>query len=797
MERIEMDNRALKVLEYDKIIQMLQDRTVSSLGRYIAEKLKPSADFDKVRERLKETSDASVFLWRKGSPPFGGIHDIRPSLKRVEIGSMLGIPELLAVGDVLRCGRIIKKYLTENIPDDSKDNSVFELGNQISVFKHVEDAISNTIKNEEELFDHASSELFSIRKNIRRKQDSIKEKLSSLIHSPQYKNILQDAVVTIRADRYVIPVKQEYKSQVQGLVHDMSASGATVFIEPISVVEANNEIKTLQLKEQQEIERILRMLTSKVSEIREELSLNLKILAKLDFMFAKARLSMDFNSVCPELTNSRIIKIKQGRHPLLDKNKVVPIDIELGKDFTTLVITGPNTGGKTVTLKTVGLFVLMLQSGLHIPVREGSQFGIFNSVYADIGDEQSIEQSLSTFSSHMKNIVRILDKADEGTLVLLDELGAGTDPTEGAALAISILEGLTKRNICTMATTHYSELKIYAMTTRNVQNACCEFDVETLRPTYKLLIGLPGKSNAFAISQKLGLKREVIHKAKEFLTRDNIRFENVLSELEEKRIQTEKEKESAMALRKEIESLRIEAQKNKDKIIAQKDKIISKAKEEARSIIINARYEAQQLIDELKELKNGLDAVNYEKEIHQAKARLRKLDDMEETLVESYNLQGYLEPPKNLKPGESVFVLNLNQQATVLEPPDSDHEVLVLVGIMKVKVHESQLKRIDEQKEVLDKINIVRVSDVKSSNIKPELDLKGLNVEEAIDKVDKYIDDAVLAGLNEVTIIHGKGTGTLRKAIHVHLKGHSNVGSYRLGKYGEGETGVTIVEIKP
>ncbi len=791
-----MNDRALRVLEYDKIMKKLEERTASSLGRSFVEDLKPVSDFHEVEARLKETTDASAYLWRKGGAPFGGVHDVRASLKRVEIGSTLGISELLKIGDVMRCGRMLKQFLTNDVPSDWEENIALELGRQIASFKQVEDAISHAIISEEEISDHASPELFSIRRSIRQKQDGIKDKLSAFIRSADYKKIMQDAVVTLRGDRYVIPVKQEYKSQVPGLVHDMSSSGATVFIEPLSVVEANNEIKALLIREQHEIERILMELTAKVAEISTELGVNLKIVAQLDFMFAKAKLSRDFNGICPRLTNQRLIRIKKGRHPLLDRHKVVPIDIELGHEFSTLVITGPNTGGKTVTLKTVGLFVLMLQAGLHIPVQEGSEFGLFESVFADIGDEQSIEQSLSTFSSHMKNIVTILDEADEGSLVLFDELGAGTDPTEGAALAIAILDGLTKRGICTMATTHYSELKVYAMTTKGVQNACCEFDVETLRPTYRLLVGVPGKSNAFAISQKLGLDAFVIHKAKEFLTQDNIRFEDVLSDIEKNRTQAEREKESAQALKREIEALKAEAQKEREKIDKEKEHIIAKAKENARSIVIDARYEAEELLERLKELYKQGNKLNSEKELQEARAGIRNLDNLEGSLVESYEVRSFIDPPQDLKPGESVMMLNLDQKATVLEEPDTDGQVLVQAGIMKVKVNVSQLKRVDEQKESLEKINRVRVAGVKASSIKLDLDLRGLNVEEAVDKVDKYVDDAVIAGLHEVTLIHGKGTGTLRKAIHDFLRGHAHVHSYRLGKYGEGETGVTVVELK-
>jgi DNA mismatch repair protein MutS2 len=791
-----MNDRALRVLEYNKIIKMLRDRTVSSLGRSYVEKLKPDSDFFEVEASLKETTHALAYLWRKGGAPFGGIHDVRAAVKRVDIGSVLSISELLRIGDVLRCSRNIKQFLTNDIPSEWQDNTALELGRQINVLRSLEEEISNAIISEEEISDRASPELSSVRRSIRQKQEGIKDRLFSIIRSSEYRKILQDAVVTLRGDRYVIPVKQEYKAQVPGLVHDMSSSGATVFVEPLSIVEANNEIKALFIREQQEIERILEELTTKVAQVKTEIEVNLEILAHLDFMFAKAKLSRDMNAICPHLTDKRQIRIKQGRHPLLDKHSVVPIDIELGHSFSTLVITGPNTGGKTVTLKTVGLFVLMLQSGLHVPVKEGSEFGIFKNVYADIGDEQSIEQSLSTFSSHMKNIVNILKWADEDSLVIFDELGAGTDPTEGAALAIAILDGLTKRGIRTMATTHYSELKIYALSAENVENACCEFDVETLRPTYKLLVGVPGKSNAFAISQKLGLDSYIIDKAKGYLSKDNLQFEDVLSDIEKNRTQAEKEKESIEQLRREIEALKAEARKEKERIEKEKSNIIAKAREEARTLVKSARYESEDLLEKIKDVyKQGMTQHNG-RNLNEARAGLRQLENLEGSFVESYDKHVYAEAPRDLKAGESVMMINLGQKATVLEPPDADGQVLVQAGIMKVKVNAKQLKRVDEQKESLDKMQRVRVSGVKASPVKLELDLRGLNVEEALERVDKYIDDAVIAGLHEVTIIHGKGTGTLRKAIHRHFRGHTHVESYRLGVYGEGEDGVTVVELK-
>jgi len=790
-----MDQKALKVLEYDKIIKMLDERSVSELGRALTGMLVPSTDLHEVEYRLKETTDAAAFLWRKGSPPFGGVHDIRSSLKRIELGATLSIPELLRIGDMLRCCRILKQYLTNDVPSEWEGNLALELGRQITPSREVEEAISHAIISEEEISDHASPTLASIRRSIRQKQDSIKDKLNAIIRSAEFKKYMQDAVVTMRGDRYVIPVKQEYKALVPGLIHDMSASGATVFIEPLSVVETNNEIKALLIREQQEIERILAELTGKVAEIKDLLKANVDIVARLDFMFAKAKLSRDLDCICPKLSASRAIKILQGRHPLLDRKRVVPIDIELGYGFSTLVITGPNTGGKTVTLKTVGLFVLMLQAGLHVPVKEGSEFGLFGSVFADIGDEQSIEQSLSTFSSHMKNIVRILAEADESSLVLFDELGAGTDPTEGAALAIAILEGLTQRGIRTIATTHYSELKIFAMTRERVQNACCEFDVETLRPTYRLLVGVPGKSNAFAISEKLGLGKDVIERAKGYLTQDNLRFEDVLSDIEKNRIESRKEREQAEDLRRQIEALRQETEKEKQKIARERDQIIAKAKEEARALVREARREAEELLERLKELeKKGIE--QSMKELQEARAGVRRLDHLEASYTDGFGIRSaYAEPPKDLKPGESVMLLNLNQKATVLDEPDGDGQVLVQAGIMKIKVHVSQLSRVDEQKNALEKMQHVRTAGVKASPIGLELDLRGLNVEEALDRVDKYLDDAVIAGLHEVTLIHGKGTGTLRKAISEHLRRHQHVKSFRLGKYGEGETGVTVVNL--
>jgi len=543
-----MNEKTLKILEFNKIIDKLVSLATSSLGKELAEKLVPDTDLNRVERAQKETSDAVAFIARRGTPPMGGIHDIRDSLKRVEIGAILNPGELLKTADVLRAVRNLKSYASNDRIKTDEDNIVSELIGCLESNKRIEDRIYMSILSEDEIADNASPTLANIRRQIRNAQESIKDKLNDIIRSSRYQKYIQEPIVTLRGDRYVIPVKQEYRTEIPGLIHDSSASGATIFIEPMAVVEANNHIRELKIKEQAEIEKILGELTGEIRGIVDSLKSNVSILGRLDFIFAKARLSLDYNCVCPVLNDEHKILIKKGRHPLLDKKTVVPIDFWIGEDFNTLVVTGPNTGGKTVTLKTVGLFTLMTQAGLHIPANEGTKMSIFKKVYADIGDEQSIEQSLSTFSSHMKNIVGILKDVDEDSLVLFDELGAGTDPTEGAALAMSILEYLRNKGSTTVATTHYSQLKAYAVTTKFVENACCEFNVETLRPTYRLLIGVPGKSNAFAISKRLGLFDDIIEKAKEFLTQDDIKFEDMLMSIEKNLNQSENEKMKLKAI---------------------------------------------------------------------------------------------------------------------------------------------------------------------------------------------------------------------------------------------------------
>ena len=790
-----MNDKTLRILEYDKIINKLVNLAASELGKEMAAKAVPQRDFDKIKRLLKETSDGVGYIVRKGSPPLSGLHDIRGALKRAGIGGVLNPGELLKVADVLYACRNLKNYASEDNTSEG-ENVVRELISCLNTNKRLEDNIKNAIISEEEISDDATPELFSIRRKIREQQNAIKDKLNEIVKSSKYQKYMQEALVTMRGDRYVIPVKQEFRNEVPGLVHDMSASGATIFIEPMAIVETNNNIKQLKVKEQLEIERILAELTAQVTDMADALEANVSLLAKLDFIFAKAKLSVDYNCVCPELNNEKRIIIKRGRHPLLEKSKVVPIDLCIGEDFNTLVITGPNTGGKTVTLKTVGLFILMTQAGLHIPASDGTEMAVFKNVFADIGDEQSIEQSLSTFSSHMKNIINILHKADENSLVLFDELGAGTDPTEGAALAMAILENLKQRDAITLATTHYSEIKAYAVSTKGVENACCEFDVETLKPTYKLLIGVPGKSNAFAISQKLGLSKQVINRAKEFLSQEDIKFEDMLLSIEKNRKQSEKEKMLAQSYRQEIERLKNELEEQKAKLDRQKDMILKEAKEKAKKIYADAKAEVEYMISEMKKLDMEREAVERSKAAEEIRMKLRnKVSSMEESLAEALMpKQRLVKPPENLKPGDTVVIINLDKKGEIVTPPDKDGEAVVQVGIMRINVHVSNLRIVEENNDGNKKtFNFYNLK--KERNVGLELDLRGMTVDEAIERTDKYLDDAIMSGLSEVALIHGKGTGTLRNGIHQYLKTNRNVKSFRLGKAGEGDTGVTIVQL--
>ncbi|MCF6461622.1 endonuclease MutS2 [Clostridium sp. Cult3] len=792
-----MDNKTYKVLEYDKIVEMLVQKAESQLGKEMAKAIKASTDIKEVKYLQRETKEALGLLIKKGTPPLYGIYDISHELKMAEIGGVLGPSSLLKVSDSLRVTRSLKRYM-KGIKDQSAlDYPIVQgLIDDLRTFKEIEDKINNAIVGENEISDNASPTLRNIRRQIISKNDSIRDKLNSITSSSKYKKYLQDSIVTVREGRYVVPIKQENKSYFPGIVHDQSSSGATLFIEPMAVVELNNELRELEIKEREEIERILRELSSLVAKEGETIRNNQNILQRLDFIFAKGKLALDMKGTEPNLNEKGYINIKQGRHPLLKVKEVVPIDIYIGNDFNTLVITGPNTGGKTVTLKTVGLLTLMAQAGLHIPADFDSEIGVFDQIFADIGDEQSIEQSLSTFSSHMTNIVNILENVEYNSLVLFDELGAGTDPTEGAALAMSILDHLLERNIRTIATTHYSQLKVYALTTERVKNASVEFDVDSLRPTYRLLIGVPGKSNAFEISKRLGLQDYIIDYARTLVSKENVEFEDVLQAIDKDRKIIEENRFEAEKLRHEVEKLKEQLDQEKEKTQKSRERIILKAKEEARSILRIAKEESDSIVSELRQISHEIEK-DKNKKIHESQERLRsKLDDVEKSISDDVLNVKSKEPPKNLKVGETVEVLSLNQKGSVLELPDENGNVLVQVGIMKVNVHISTLRRAEEEELDKGQISTKNIIRTKSANVQNEIDLRGKNLDEALLDLDKYIDDVYIAGLKEAYIIHGKGTGVLRSGVNSYLKGHRHIKSSRIGKYGEGGDGVTVIELK-
>jgi len=791
-----VDERTIRVLEYEKIIEMLAKHTVSPLGRAKALSLRPSNDKEFVRKCLEETTEAASFIASEGHAYIDFFPDIRAALKRAKIGSKLSIKEILEVGTVLRTAHNIKRNALEVVTKREMTH-LAQLIDGLTPSYQLMKRIFDCIESEERLSDNASSELASIRRNIQKANEKVRERLNSIISSPQFQKYLQDPIITIRNDRYVVPVKQEYRGNVPGLIHDQSSSGATLFIEPISVVEANNELREWIIKEEKEVERILYLLSAAISEASEDIEKDLDILVELDFIFAKGKFSLSLKGVCPRLVDDYGFHIKNGRHPLIKEEEVVPINIWLGKDFSTLVITGPNTGGKTVTLKTVGLFALMTQAGLHLPADEGTEMGVFSNVFADIGDEQSIEQSLSTFSSHMTNIVKIIDQVDYSSLVLFDELGAGTDPTEGAALAMSILKYLHERNVPTLATTHYSELKVFALTHEGIENAAMEFDVETLQPTYRLMIGIPGKSNAFEISRRLGLKAELIDSAREMLSQEDIRFEDLLKNMEYNRLAAQRDREEARKIKEHYEKLKIDIEKKLKKLEEDREKVLQKARDEARKLIREAKEEANAIIKELQQLKKETEEKEFNKAIEEARSKLRnEIEKIGESLsLSKKSDNGMVKAPKNLMLGETVYVANLEQFGQVLALPDQNNEVLVQVGIMKVNVHLSNLRKVSGTSSNQQQASSKKLS-LRNKSVSPELDLRGANVEEAVLQIDRYLDDAFLSGLNEVTLIHGKGTGALRSGIHQHLKNHPHVASFRLGKYGEGESGVTIVELK-
>ena len=792
-----MNEKTLRVLEYNKILNLLLEKAESQLGKELVKKIQPSTNIKEIISLLEETDEALSILIHRGNPPLYGIHNIGPEVKRTEIGGSLTPGGLLKISDSLRVSRGLKGFIKESQSEKSPHYPIVEgLVIGLSVFKNIEDEINNAIINENEVSDNASSTLRSIRRQIASKNDAVKDKLNSIINSQSNKKYLQDSIVTMREGRYVIPVKQENRGNVPGLVHDVSSSGATAFVEPMAVVELNNQLRELEMKERDEIERILAELSAMVAVESESIFNNQKILQKLDFIFAKGKLALDMKATKPILNDRGYINIKQGRHPLLGVDNVVPIDVYLGDEFTSLIITGPNTGGKTVTLKTVGLFTLMAQSGLNIPADYNSEIAVFDQVFADIGDEQSIEQSLSTFSSHMTNIVDILNNVKLNSLILFDELGAGTDPTEGAALAMSILDHLLKMNVRTIATTHYSQLKLYALTTENVRNASVEFNVETLRPTYRLLIGVPGKSNAFEISRRLGIQDYIIDYAKNLVSQENIQFEDVLQAIERDRLETEQSRQEAEKLKTEIEKLKTDLSLDKDKTKEMRDKILQQAREEARDLLKNAKLESDLIISELRDISTEV-GKERNKRIQEAKDMLSsKIDEVDSSISRDVLNVKAKKPPKNLKIGETVEVLSLNQTGEILSLPDDGGNVTVQIGIMKVNVHISTLRRSSsEANNKVEKKTRTMISS-KSKTIKNEIDLRGRNIEEAILELDKYIDDSYMAGLKEIHIIHGKGTGALREGLQNYFRGHRLVKSHRVGKYGEGGMGVTVLEIK-
>ncbi len=790
-----MNNKTLIKLEFDKIISMLENEASSFRGKQLCRRLKPVTDLTKIDLLQEQTAAAFTRIIKKGRISFGDAAPVEESLKRLEIGGALNTAELLRICRLLSNTARAKSYGRHDTQEDLADClDIYFDG--LEPLTPLSNEIERCIISEDEISDDASSALKHIRRSMNNLNDRVHTTLSGLVNG-SLRTYLQDALITMRDDRYCIPVKAEYRSQVQGLIHDQSASGSTLFIEPMAIVKLNNDLKELYVQEQDEIRKILASLSEEAAQYIEEIRTDYRSLTDLDFIFARGALALTMRASRPILNEEGRIRIREGRHPLLDQKKVVPITVSLGDEFSLLIITGPNTGGKTVSLKTVGLLTLMGQAGLHIPAGDRSEIAVFRQVYADIGDEQSIEQSLSTFSSHMTNIVSFLKKVDDRSLVLFDELGAGTDPTEGAALAIAILSHLHKRNIRTMATTHYSELKIYALSTPGVENACCEFDVESLRPTYRLLIGIPGKSNAFAISGKLGLPGYIIDDAKKRLSEQDVSFEDLLSDLEASRRTIEKEQAEIAAYKKEAETLKRQAVQKQEKLEEQRDRIIREANEKANAILREAKEVADETIRNFHKFgKENISAAEMEKE----RERLRKkIKDTSASASLKTNKPKKTYKPSDFKLGESVKVLSMNLTGTIGSLPDARGNVTVQMGILRSQVNISDLEIIEEVSPYAPKrMNRTAKSKIKMSkslSVSPEINLLGKTVDEAVAELDKYLDDALLSHLNSVRVVHGKGTGALRKGIHEYLRRQKHVKSYRLAEFGEGDAGVTIVEL--
>ena len=789
-----MNYKSLTTLEYNKIIEKLVSFAASEPAKERLKKLVPMTDINDINHALAQTNDALRRIYAKGCVDFSGIKDIRASVKRLEVGSALSASELLNISSLLTCATHVKGYY-EEMPD-----SISDMFTMLDGITSLNNSIKRAIISEDEISDEASPTLKSLRRQKANANDKIHSELTRMLNSNSVRNCLQDFVITTRSGRYCLPVKAEYKSQVPGMVHDQSATGSTLFIEPAAVVKLNNDIRELELKEQAEIEVILASLSAAAAEYTDILSTDQSILTDLDFIFAKAQLSRFYKCSEPMMNTNNYINIKKGRHPLIDQHAVVPIDIYLGDKFNLLIITGPNTGGKTVSLKTVGLLTLMAQAGLNIPALEHSEIAVFDNIFADIGDEQSIEQSLSTFSSHMTNTVNILKEADENSLILFDEIGAGTDPTEGAALAISILNDLHLRGITTMATTHYSEIKVYALTTDGVENACCEFDVNSLRPTYRLLIGIPGKSNAFAISKKLGLPEYLIQDASSRMDSEDIKFEDLVADLENSRITIEKEREEINIYKSEIEQLKAQLKKKSDRLEERTDKIIRKANEEAANILREAKEYADETIKTMN--KHGMTVKELEHQRSELRDKMKKNQSKlsikpakEQKSHKSHNLCDFTV-------GTHVKVLSMNLEGVITGKPNNKGELTVQMGSLSTKTKISNLEILENYKEPKEKSTTKgvggsgKIKMSKSSNISHEINLLGLTVDEAVSRLDKYLDDAYLSGIPQVRVVHGKGTGALRNGVTSYLYGVPYIKSFRLGEIGEGDTGVTIVDFK-
>lgn len=787
-----MNNKVETVLEYDKIKSILMEYAVSSLAKEKIARMRPSSDEDLVKMLQRETSEGLALLNSGIKISLGGIKDIRNSLNLAKLGSVLSPGELLDIASTMRAARLIKSAWNEKKPADSV--IINEIVNGLNIFQSLEEKIEKAIVSDEEIADNASPKLSSIRRQKKNLAQSIRNKLNEIISSPYYQKALQDPIVTVRQDRYVVPVKQEFRGSIQGVIHDQSASGATLYIEPMAVMQMNNELRQLEIEEKKEIERILWDFSKKIQENYDFIHDTLYGLAHLDFIMAKAGYSLDIKGTEPIFNNRGYINIIQGRHPLL-KGEVVPLDVYLGDKFNILIITGPNTGGKTVALKTVGLFILMAQSGLHLPAQEGTEVSIFEDVFADIGDEQSIEQSLSTFSSHMKNIKEILDLATKDSLIILDELGAGTDPTEGAALAMAILNYLYEKGSKVLATTHYSELKTFAFSKEGVENASMEFDIQTLSPTYRLTIGIPGKSNAFEIAKRLGLKQEVVDLGKSLMAEESLKLEDLLTHIELQKNKAEEEREELRALKMEYLKKIDRLEEEQQKLRIQQEKIIEKSKIKARLLLDNIEREAEQIIGSLKDAETENQIHIRNKAVEQARSWLRKTDEKLQDSKNALIINAAKKYKKPLKPGQKVNIAGLNQEGYILSLDEASKSAQVQVGIMKVNVPAESLLPIEQIEFEEEKSRYSSIAMSKAKEISTEIDLRGLTVDEALAEVDNYLDDAMMAGVARVTLIHGKGTGALRQGITDMLKTRSDIKAFRLGNMDEGGSGVTVVEL--